>query len=283
MSSDFFHSCCSEFQSIQDLICESLIQQGEVPFHEDKWNYHKGDGGGRTRVWEEGKLLEKAGVNFSGIQGGQLPPSALKAMPESAKDQPFSAAGVSLVLHPWNPFVPTIHMNIRYFECGPLWWFGGGVDLTPTYTTIEDVQNFHRPLKDLCKTHNRDYEKFKRNCDEYFYLPHRKETRGVGGLFFDHLKEDKDKDREFTMALGTLFPSLYEPFLKKYQNEPYSNEQRDFQLLRRSRYVEFNLLFDRGTHFGIQSDGRTESILMSMPATAKWKYNHKLSLRCSFR
>ena len=259
----------SAFRAVQDGICVFLTAK-DKPFREDAWSYASGGGGGITRVWEDGPLLEKGGVGFSAIEGTSLPPSAATQF-KIAPGTPFYATGVSLVMHPRNPHVPTIHMNIRYFEAGDVWWFGGGIDLTPYYPVESGVVGFHRALRDLCRAHGRDYAALKETCDSYFHLKHRNEARGVGGLFFDHLRDDRAQDLAFTLALGNAFPDLYRPFLEA-RDEPVTERQRDFQLYRRSRYVEFNLLWDRGTLFGLQSGGRTESILMSMPPLAKWVY-----------
>jgi coproporphyrinogen III oxidase len=260
------------FRQIQDRIASFLVAVDGSDFLEDCWSYDKGSGGGVTRVWEGGPLIEKGGVNFSAIQGENLPASAATQF-DIPFDTSFFATGVSLVIHPWNPHVPTIHMNIRYFEAGPRWWFGGGIDLTPYYPVREDVVAFHRALKDLCASCGEDYAVHKKACDEYFHIRHRNESRGVGGLFFDHLLENKKSHLQFVTALGDAFPSLYRPLIDGHRDEPYTDAQRDFQCYRRSRYVEFNLVYDRGTLFGLQSGGRIESILMSMPAIAKWRYN----------
>jgi coproporphyrinogen III oxidase len=266
----------SRFKEVQNAITSFVEQADGNACKEENWEYQKekgaGTGGGCTRVWEGGDLLEKGGVNYSFIEGGKLPQSAATAF-SIDEGTPFLATGVSLVLHPWNPHVPTIHMNIRYFEAGDLWWFGGGIDLTPIYPQKEQVIAFHKELEFLCQEHGEEYTKHKEKCDRYFFLPHRGETRGVGGLFFDHLNTDKHSHLEFTAGLGMQFNNLYTPFVKENRGKVYTEEEREFQLFRRSRYVEFNLLYDRGTHFGLQSGGRTESILMSMPATAKWRYN----------
>ena len=180
---------------------------------------------------------------------------------------------MSLVLHPWNPKVPTIHMNIRYFEAGDVWWFGGGIDLTPYYPVRGEVVEFHQALKAICDESGEDYATHKRACDEYFYLRHRGEMRGVGGIFFDHLRRDRQRHLDFVVHLGEAFPNLYRPFIEAHKDDAYTEEQREFQLYRRGRYVEFNLVYDRGTLFGLQSQGRTESILMSLPAAASWRYD----------
>lgn len=289
-----FENIAAEFQKVQDYIVNELQSVGAASYHEDLWDYDKGSGGGRSRLWESpliaqypfesdisqlesqgieaSSLFEKAGVNFSAIQGGTLPPSALAQM-KLPENTPYKATGVSLVLHAQNPYIPTIHLNVRYFECGDHWWFGGGVDLTPCYPSKTDVAQFHQSLKDFCQSHQVDYPAFKSKCDDYFYLAHRQETRGVGGLFFDHLKDDKQAHFELCRDLGRLLPSLYIPLIQKYQDHQFGPRQREFQKIRRGRYVEFNLLFDRGTHFGIQSNGRTESILMSLPAEVSWRYD----------
>jgi coproporphyrinogen III oxidase len=267
----FKETVAARFRGVQDGICAFLSGE-DAPYREDAWEYAGGTGGGITRVWEEGPLLEKGGVGFSAITGDSLPPSAATRfhIPPGTR---FFATGVSLVMHPRNPHVPTVHMNIRYFEAGDVRWFGGGIDLTPYYPVESQVVGFHRSLRDLCATHDRDYAAFKRACDEYFFLKHRAEARGVGGLFFDHLQEDKERDLGFVEALGLGFADLYRPFLAN-RERTWSEKQRDFQLYRRARYVEFNLLYDRGTLFGLQSGGRTESILMSMPPLARWAYGY---------
>ncbi len=264
------------FREVQDGI-SNFLDSEDKPHREDLWDYARekggskgGGGGGCTRVWEEGPLLEKGGVGFSKIQGASLPASAATQF-QIPPGTPFTATGVSLVMHPRNPHVPTIHMNIRYFEAGDVWWFGGGVDLTPYYPVEPFVIGFHRALRDLCAVHGQDHATHKRACDEYFFLKHRGEARGVGGLFFDHLRVNADQDFAFTLGLGRLFKDLYRPFFAG-RNQPVTEKQREFQLYRRSRYVEFNLLQDRGTLFGLQSGGRTESILMSMPPLARWIY-----------
>lgn len=262
----------TEFKNIQDHICDFLVQEDTRDFRQDTWKYEKGKGGGITRIWEDAKLIEKGGVNYSAIMGSALPQSAGTQF-KIPEDTPFLATGVSLVIHPQNPFVPTIHMNIRYFEAGDVWWFGGGIDLTPYYPTLSEVVAFHRRLKEICDRNSEDYDLHKKACDEYFFIKHRQEARGVGGLFFDHLSQDREKHLAFVCDLGRAFPELYEPFVTANQGRTYSGDQREFQLHRRSRYVEFNLVYDRGTLFGLESQGRVESILMSLPGIAKWKYD----------
>jgi len=295
-------------RNIQDQICQFLIEQSGQNYTEDLYDY-KVRGGGRTRVWEghaSKDMLEKAGVNFSSIGGDTLPPATqaqIKMSPEDSENgTPFKAMGVSLVIHPSNPHLPTIHMNIRYFEAGPpsqpdkFWWFGGGIDLTPYWPTpglFQRVINFHKKLREICLRHNQPYEKYKTTCDDYFTIPHRNEMRGVGGIFFDHLNAENEQGLSkrdlfaFIADLGYSFTSLYKPFVDvDRKNLPYNTSsleknfhgiieenEREWQLLRRARYVEFNLMYDRGTKFGIQSKGRVESILMSIPTVAKWKYN----------
>eukprot|EP00761_Pharyngomonas_kirbyi_P000528 gb/GECH01000528.1/.p1 GENE.gb/GECH01000528.1/~~gb/GECH01000528.1/.p1 ORF type:complete len:363 (+),score=81.55 gb/GECH01000528.1/:1-1089(+) len=264
-----------EFKSVQEHICKFLVRYSGEHYKEDNWNYDKGEGGGRSRIWEDGAVLEKAGVNFSYIEGTRLAPSAADKF-EINSDVGFIATGVSLVIHPRNPHIPTIHLNIRYFETRDgKWWFGGGVDLTPYYPRFRDCVAFHRKLQEFCERYGEDYEKHKKRCDDYFYLAHRNEARGIGGLFLEHMNVDRKRHFVFMKDLGYLFTELYQPFLEQYLNASYSEEERCFQLWRRSRYVEFNLLWDRGTKFGIESKGRTESILMSLPSVATWRYNYK--------
>lgn len=259
-------------RGVHDHITAYLTEADGHACREDRWGYDKGRGGGVTRIWEQSHLIERGGVNFSAIHGDSLP-SAAASQFEIPEGTPYFATGVSLVVHPWNPHVPTIHMNVRHFSAGDLWWFGGGVDLTPVYPVKEEVIAFHRALHDLCTAHGEDYAKHKEACDEYFFIRHRNETRGVGGLFFDHMREDKTKNLAFIEAVGRAFPDLYRPMVDANRSAPYTDAERDFQLYRRSRYVEFNLVYDRGTLFGLQSSGRIESILMSMPAEARWRYD----------
>ncbi|HAO98983.1 MAG TPA: oxygen-dependent coproporphyrinogen oxidase [Fibrobacteres bacterium] len=267
----FRDQVAERFRGVQDHICAFLDAENGTGFREDNWNYSKGDGGGRTRVYESGLLLEKGGVNFSAILGSSLPASAASGfrIPEGT---PFFATGVSLVLHPHNPHAPTIHLNIRYFEAGDVYWFGGGVDLTPYYPEEAMVVSFHRSLKLFCERMKRDYGTYKKLCDEYFFNKHRNEPRGVGGLFFDHLRGPKEEELAFVEELGLLFPDLYRPFAA-LRDKPFTDAQRQFQLHRRSRYAEFNLVYDRGTLFGLQSGGRSESILMSLPPVCRWVYD----------
>lgn len=266
---------------LQDNICQTLeLADGKGCFEEDNWQREEG-GGGRTRVLRNGQVIEQGGVNFSHVHGRQLPASATAARPELA-GRSFQAMGVSLVIHPHNPYVPTTHANVRFFIAekegeSPVWWFGGGFDLTPYYPYLEDIQGWHRIAEKLSAPFGEDvYPRYKKWCDEYFYLKHRDETRGVGGLFFDDLNEwGFEKSFEYMQAVGNGFLDAYVPILEKRKDQNFTQRQRDFQLYRRGRYVEFNLVYDRGTLFGLQTGGRTESILMSMPPLARWEYDYQ--------
>jgi len=228
--------------------------------------------GGITRIFS-GDIIEKGGVNFSALTGTLNEKIAAKL--KVGKDRVFYATGVSLVIHPVNPFVPTIHMNIRYLERGGKKWFGGGIDLTPYYPKRDEIILFHKTLKAICDTHSSDfYRDFKRQCDEYFFIKHRDEARGVGGIFFDYLEKDVEKMFAFTLDVGNGFNQLYEPFLQKYKDRIYTPQQKEFQEIRRGRYVEFNLVYDRGTLFGLETKGRIESILMSLPLKVQWHYDY---------
>jgi len=264
---------------LQDELCRRLAEvDGDGIFEEDLWERAAG-GGGRTRLLTEGGLFEKAGVNFSHVHGPDLPPSATADRPELA-GRSFRAMGVSLVLHPENPYVPTSHANVRFFlaektGAEPVWWFGGGLDLTPYYPFENDAVHWHRVAREACAPFGEDvYPRFKRWCDEYFFLPHRGETRGVGGLFFDDLNAwGFERCFAFLRSVGDHFLPAYLPVVERRRHLPWGEREREFQLYRRGRYVEFNLLYDRGTLFGIQSGGRTESILMSLPPRVTWRYN----------
>ena len=266
-------------KSLQDQICSELeLADGGGMFVEDNWKRAEG-GGGRTRVLTNGNVIEQGGVNFSVVSGDKLPPSATAHRPELA-GRKWQACGVSLVIHPKNPFIPTSHANVRFFIAEkegeePVWWFGGGFDLTPFYPFKEDVVHWHQTAKNICQPFGDDiYPAHKAWCDDYFYLKHRNETRGVGGLFFDDLnKWEFDKCFDYMQAVGKGFIDAYVPLIAKRKETPFTDSHRQFQLYRRGRYVEFNLVFDRGTLFGLQSGGRTESILMSMPPLARWEYN----------
>ncbi|MDX1472913.1 MAG: oxygen-dependent coproporphyrinogen oxidase [Reinekea sp.] len=266
---------------LQDAICTGLeTADGQATFKEESWQ-RPGGGGGRSRIIENGALLEKGGVGFSHVMGDQLPPSATASRPELAGAR-WQAMGVSLVMHPENPFVPTSHMNVRLFVAekegmDPVWWFGGGYDLTPYYGFDEDCIHWHQTAKQACdpfgKTVYRDYKQW---CDEYFYLKHRDEPRGVGGIFYDDLnKWDFDTSFGFMQSIGNSYLPAYLPIIGKRRALPWTQANRDWQEYRRGRYVEFNLVFDRGTIFGLQSGGRTESILMSLPPHVQWKYNYQ--------
>jgi coproporphyrinogen III oxidase len=251
---------------------------GGARFGGDRWE-RAGGGGGESRVLKDGALIEQGGVNFSEVAGERLPASATHDRPGLA-GAPFTAMGVSLVLHPKNPHVPTTHLNLRYFlaeppQGAPVWWFGGGFDLTPYYPVREDVLHWHRTARDACAGIPGGYAKYKAWCDRYFFLPHRNETRGVGGLFFDDLNEPSFGDCfAFARAVGEAFPRAWLPIAERRRSTPYGERERSFQLLRRGRYVEFNLVHDRGTLFGLQTGGRTESILMSLPPLVRWEYGY---------
>jgi coproporphyrinogen III oxidase len=266
-------------QSLQQNIVHALEDtDGKASFRRDEWE-REGGGGGLSRVLTDGAVFEQAGVGYSHVYGEELPPSATKARPELA-GRGFQAMGVSLVLHPKNPYVPTTHANFRFFcaeadDGAPTWWFGGGFDLTPYYPFHDDVLHWHRMAREACSKFGDDvYGRYKKWCDEYFFLKHRNETRGVGGLFFDDLNEwGFDRCFEFTQTVGDQFLPAYLPIVDARKNHPFGERQREFQLYRRGRYVEFNLIYDRGTLFGLQSGGRTESILMSLPPRVRWEYD----------
>jgi coproporphyrinogen III oxidase len=265
---------------LQDRITSELERVDGNRFVRDRWDRPEG-GGGETRVIEEGKLFERGGVNFSRVQGERLPAAASAARPELA-GRGFEAMGVSLVLHPRSPFVPTVHMNVRFLTAtragsDPIWWFGGGMDLTPYYGFEEDARHFHRACREALEPFGPDlHPRFKRWCDEYFYLKHRGEPRGIGGIFFDDLS-DGGFERCFALmrSVGDQFLPAYLPVVERRRALPYGEYERDFQAYRRGRYVEFNLVYDRGTLFGLQSGGRAESILMSLPPAVKWRYDWK--------
>lgn len=264
---------------LQNNICASIEDvDGKQDFNEDRWQREEG-GGGLTRVLSNGDIFEQAGINFSHVLGASLPGSATALRPELT-GYSFQAMGVSLVMHPHNPYVPTTHMNVRFFlaekqGCEPQWWFGGGFDLTPYYGFDEDAEHWHQQAYDACKDFGDDvYPRYKKWCDEYFYLKHRQEQRGIGGLFFDDLNEwGFVRSFDFLRSVGDHFLSAYLPIVERRKDTPHTKKQRDFQLYRRGRYVEFNLIYDRGTLFGLQSGGRTESILMSLPPQVRWQYN----------
>jgi coproporphyrinogen III oxidase len=263
---------------LQDHICAAVeAEDGVARFAEDAWQ-RPGGGGGRSRMLAEGGVFEQAGVGFSHVFGPGLPPSATLQRPDLA-GRSFEAVGVSLVFHPHNPYAPTTHMNVRFFLAereghDPVWWFGGGFDLTPYYGFEEDAIHFHRAARAACEPFGPEvYPRYKRWCDEYFFLRHRDEPRGIGGLFFDDLHEwGFDRGFAFLRSVGDHLLPAYLPILRRRKDTPYGERERDFQLYRRGRYVEFNLVWDRGTLFGLQSGGRTESILMSLPPLVRWRY-----------
>ncbi|MDE0308972.1 MAG: oxygen-dependent coproporphyrinogen oxidase [Acidiferrobacterales bacterium] len=262
-------------RQLQDRICDELESlDGVGRFDRDEWEFVDG-GGGDSRVLESGKVFEKAGVNFSSIRGASLPVAATQKRTH-LESRSFTATGISLVVHPLNPYVPTTHMNLR-FICveGGEWWFGGGFDLTPYYGFVDDAVHWHRTAASACAGFGEDlYPRLKKWCDDYFYLKHREENRGIGGLFFDDFKQGGfARSFEFVRSVGSHFPKAYAPIVKKRMNQAFGDRERQFQLIRRGRYVEFNLVYDRGTLFGLQSKGRTESILMSLPPNVVWRYN----------
>ena len=286
---------------LQDNICKGLENtDGKAKFTEESWLREEG-GGGRSRVLKNGSIFEQAGVNFSEVYGKELPHSIISQRPE-AKGHEWFATGTSMVLHPKNPYIPTVHLNYRYFEAGPVWWFGGGADLTPYYPYLTDVRHFHKIHSNACDKVNKNLHKvFKPWCDEYFFLKHRNESRGIGGIFYDYqdgygsiykgnnkngnaYKESSNVgeinlnwNNLYSLAenCGEAFLASYQPIIEKRVKQNYSKEEREFQLYRRGRYVEFNLVWDRGTIFGLQTNGRTESILMSLPPLARWEYGYK--------
>lgn len=270
------------FRGLQARIVEALSSLDGQPFRTDRWTRPAG-GGGVSCLIEEGNLIERGGANFSHVMGDRLPPSASAHRSELA-GRPYEAMGVSLVMHPRNPYCPTAHMNVRYFvahppkdqpDAAPVFWFGGGMDLTPYYGFREDAVHFHQTCQDALTPHGADYyPRFKAWCDRYFFLKHRNEARGVGGIFFDDLNEPGfNASFALTRSVGDAFVNAYVPILTRRRDTPWGEHERDFQAYRRGRYVEFNLVYDRGTLFGLQSGGRTESILMSMPPIVKWRYD----------
>ena len=266
------------FKGLQNVICKGVkTLDGHSKFHEDKWDRPEG-GGGRTRIIRNGDLIEKGGVNFSAVHGS-TPSKILEALGLDNAD--FYATGVSIVLHPKNPWVPIIHMNVRYFEMSDgVWWFGGGIDLTPHIIIKEKAQLFHQYLKNTCDKHSSQYySKFKDGADKYFYIKHRKETRGIGGIFFDRLNGSGGTTKQelwsFVQDVGNAFVPIYSQTVDGLRNKEWGEKEKAWQMLRRGRYVEFNLVLDKGTKFGLDTEGRTESILMSLPPIAQWEYNHQ--------
>ncbi len=267
---------------LQKKIIAMICAYDEKEFLEDKWAREEG-GGGITCLLENGSIFDKVGVNFSDILGDKLPAAATNIRPE-LQGRNYRAMGVSVVSHPKNPHVPTVHLNVRLFvafskNSEPIWWFGGGFDMTPYYGYEEDAIHWHKTAHDICNLYDKNiYSEYKKNCDEYFFIKHRDEPRGIGGIFFDDLNFwEFNKCFNFIKSVGNGFISAYSPIIEKRLNTSYDEKQKDFQLYRRGRYVEFNLVYDRGTLFGLQSNGRTESILMSMPPLVKWDYNHKIT------
>ena len=273
-------------KGLQDSICKALeTADGSAVFEEENWSREEG-GGGRTRIIKNGSVIEKGGVNFSAVEG-DAPAFLFKEAEHSVATEAktsrpkFFATGVSIVIHPQNPMVPVIHMNIRYFEMdGGIKWLGGGIDLTPHYVVEEDAKFFHGELKKVCDKHNTAYyTKFKNWADDYFYIPHRKETRGIGGIFFDRLNDgegmDFEKNLSFWQDVGQAFTPVYTALISRNKNKTFTEENKQWQLLRRGRYVEFNLVYDKGTKFGLETNGRVESILMSLPKFASWEYDFK--------
>jgi coproporphyrinogen III oxidase len=274
-------------KQLQDSICSALEKaDGQANFNEENWTREEG-GGGRTRIIKEGAVIEKGGVLFSAVEGDapdflfkEKEHSVSQSVRDSKKPQ-FFATGVSIVIHPKNPMVPIIHMNIRYFEMsGGARWLGGGIDLTPHYIFEDDARFFHQSLKTVCDKHHQDYySKFKKWADDYFYISHRKETRGIGGIFFDRLNDGDDMDFEknlnFWKEVGETFAPVYTELIERNKNRSFTDKHKDWQLLRRGRYVEFNLVYDKGTKFGLETNGRVESILMSLPKIAGWEYDFK--------
>ena len=267
-------------QGLQTRIVEAIELVDGKRFLHDSWQRAEG-GGGTSCMLEEGNVFERAGIGFSHVLGNKLPPSASVAHPEAA-GRSWQAMGVSLVFHPRNPYVPTVHMNVRFFVAEkpgeePIWWFGGGMDLTPYYGFEEDAVHFHRTCRDAVQPFGEQYyPRLKKECDEYFYLKHRQEARGIGGIFFDDFSElGFEQSFAFQRSVGDAFINAYLPIVQRRKDTPYGERERDFQAYRRGRYVEFNLIYDRGTIFGLQSNGRTESILLSMPPIVKWRYDWK--------
>jgi coproporphyrinogen III oxidase len=266
---------------LQQDICDQLEQvDGKASFIKDNWEKENGAGGGLTRVLTDGTVFEQAGVNFSIVHGDNMPASATALRPELA-GRSFSALGVSLVIHPHNPYAPTSHANVRFFIAekdgeDPIWWFGGGFDLTPYYGFDEDAILWHQTAKDACDPFGEEvYPKYKKWCDDYFYMKHRDEQRGIGGLFFDDLNEGGfDECFAFMQSVGNSYIKAYRPIVERRKDTPFTDHERQFQLYRRGRYVEFNLVYDRGTLFGLQTGGRTESILMSLPPLVRWEYQY---------
>ncbi len=274
MAADMIDLIKPFFLDLQNRICSCLVGLDGKAFKEDHWTHKQNQGGGITRILENGLHIEKAGASFSHVHGDALPSAATLKRPELA-NTPFQALGVSVVVHPRNPYVPTSHFNVRFILVGSIWWFGGGFDLTPYYGFAEDAIHWHTMAKAACDPFGEAiYARYKKACDDYFYLPHRREQRGIGGLFFDDLNTwEFERCFDFAKSVSKHYLLAYEPIFAKRKTHAYGERERDFQCYRRGRYVEYNLLHDRGTLFGIQSGGRTESILMSLPPQVTWRYN----------
>ncbi len=267
------HRTAAALLALQDRLCAAIAAQDGHDFGRDPWQRAEG-GGGVSRVLEDGAVIEKGGVLYSAINGRTIPPVVLEEHPEVRPDTPYFASGVSLILHPHNPYVPTVHFNVRYIEVGEVYWYGGGMDLTPYYPFREDCIHFHRTLKACCDRFDPGYyARFKPWCDRYFYLKHRQEPRGIGGIFFNYLHDERAGGLDYVLALGEAFLAAYLPILARRRDHPYGERERDFQSYRRGRYVEFNLIYDQGTLFGLQSGGRSESILVSLPPHVRWRYD----------
>lgn len=273
LSDSLRHQSRAYFESLQNTICAELERiDGKATFIEDRWT-HAEEGGGRTRFMSGGGVFEKAGVNFSAV-GSRLPEPLANRL--NVPPQTIFATGISLVLHPRSPMIPAVHMNLRYLEpANGGAWFGGGMDLTPFYLFEEDARHFHRVLRESCDKHEKSmYPRFKKWCDEYFFIKHRAEERGVGGIFFDYLRDNPQATFAFVREIGESFLTAYVPIVLRRRDEPWGEKQKQWQLIRRGRYVEFNLVYDRGTVFGLETRGRTESILMSLPPEVRWEYDH---------
>lgn len=276
MSTITKETIAASFTTLQRNICQAIeTADGTGHFTSEEWQ-REGGGGGITRVLQHGAVLEKAGVNFSAVHG-TLPDTIANALKVTEKN--FFATGVSIVMHPQSPMVPIIHMNVRYFELSDTqWWFGGGIDLTPHYVVEEDARYFHEKLRDVCNRHDASYhDRFRKWADDYFFISHRNETRGIGGIFFDRLN-DKSKEElfRFVTEVGQTFAPVYSELIRRNRDLPFGEREKEWQLIRRGRYVEFNLVYDKGTKFGLDTNGRTESILMSLPEMASWKYNYQV-------
>ncbi len=262
------------FKTLQDAICHSIndIEDNKIESKSTNWkkSHNKNEGGGEYRIFKDGKVFDKVGVNFSKVYG-KFPKKFQNNIPGAKKDPRFWASGISVVMHMKNPLIPAMHFNTRYI-CTTHDWFGGGIDVTPSKIDKNEKKEFHKTLKNMCNRHNKNYyQKYKKWCDEYFYLPHRKETRGIGGIFFDYKKENFEKDFKFVRDVGVTFQIIFQRIIKKKLKKKWTTKDKEMQYIKRGRYAEFNLLYDRGTKFGLQTGGNVEGILMSLPPIAKWK------------